>query len=86
MLPVFGSVASVDDRAAAPAVPRARRSAKPGSNTTASCAVPRLEQRLERRRRRGTTATIRKTPARAKRARSASVAESGAGSTIARRT
>ena len=84
MLPVFGSVASAMINRPA-GRPRASRSAKPASNTTAPCAVPRLNNSSSRSIR-GTTATVSNTPAAPKRARIASVTGSGAGSTIASRT
>ena len=86
MLPVFGSVASVTISR-----PRRQTAREPlgeaGSNTTAPCAAPRLEQRLERDPRVGTIATVLEhAGGRRTGAQIASVAGSGAGSTIASRT
>ncbi len=83
-LPVFGSVASamICTRAGSPCPSRA---ANPGSNTIASCASPRWNNRSTSADL-GTTATMRKTSVAPKRLRRASVAESGDGSTMASRT
>jgi hypothetical protein len=83
-VPLFGSVASLNTSTRA-ASPRARRSPNRGWNATATCAVS-VWNRCSSGASVGVTETIRNTPLAPNRLRMASVAASGVGSTIARRT